>query len=56
MLDINLLRRDLPACWRGWRRARPRSPSWTWSAFSALEAERKRIQTRTEELQARATA
>ena len=54
MLDINLLRRDLRRRDRPARaRARRRSPSSTCARFSALEAERKRIQTRTEELQAR---
>ena len=52
MLDITLLRRPGGVVARP-KRARTRSPSWTWARFNALESERKTIQTRTEDLQAR---
>ena len=52
MLDIHLLRRDLPGVIeRLERRSRPQ-PFLDVGRFGALEAGRKRIQTRTEELQA----
>ena len=53
MLDINMLRRDLPSVVA---RLETREKPQTFldvPAFTALEAERKAIQTRTEELQAR---
>jgi seryl-tRNA synthetase len=51
MLDINLLRKDLPAVVaRLETRAKPQQ-FLDVAAFTALEAERKQIQTRTEELQ-----
>ena len=56
MLDINLLRKDLPAVVA---RLETRQSPQTFldvEAFTALEAERKRIQTRTEELQAQRNA
>jgi seryl-tRNA synthetase len=56
MLDITLLRKDLPASWPACSAARTPQPYLDVAAFSALEAERKTIQTRTEELQASATA
>ena len=53
MLDINQLRRDLPAVVaRLETRQRPQ-PFLDVPRFTALEAERKTVQTRTEELQAR---
>jgi seryl-tRNA synthetase len=53
MLDINLLRRDLGAVTA---RLEARKHFLDVARFSALEAERKQIQTRTEELQARRNA
>jgi seryl-tRNA synthetase len=50
MLDIQLLRKDLPAVVAGLAR---RGVAFEETAFHALEDERKRLQTRTEELQAK---
>ena len=50
MLDIQLLRKDLPAVVAGLKR---RGFAFDESAFRTLEDERKRVQSRTEELQAR---
>ena len=50
MLDIQLLRKDLPAVVAGLKR---RGFEFDEAAFRALEDERKRVQSRTEELQAR---
>ena len=56
MLDINLLRKDLPAVVaRLETRAKPQ-PFLDVEKFTSREAERKQIQTRTEELQARRNA
>ena len=52
MLDINLLRRDLAGVVARLERRQQPQPFLDVDRFSALEAERKRIQTRTEELQA----
>ena len=52
MLDINLLRKDLPAVLAGLQSRKNPQPYLNEAAFSALEAERKSLQTRTEELQA----
>ena len=52
MLDINQLRRDLPAVVARLEQRRKPQPYLDVERFGALEAERKRIQTRTEELQA----
>ena len=55
MLDINLLRRDLATLSSpGSTPARIHNPFSTSRSFSALENERKTLQTRTEELQAQA--
>jgi seryl-tRNA synthetase len=56
MLDINLLRRDLPAVIQRLEQRQSPQLFLDVNAFSALEAERKKIQTRTEELQARRNA
>src|SRR3974390_2293200 len=53
MLDINLLRNDLPAVAAGIGR---RGVVLDSSRFEALERQRKDIQTRTQELQARRNA
>ena len=53
MLDINLLRRDLPALVARLEARKTPQPYLDVARFSALEAERKALQTRTEELQAR---
>ena len=53
MLDINLLRKDLDAALRRLETRKSPQPFLDVAAFRALEAERKTIQTRTEELQAR---
>ena len=53
MLDINLLRRDLAAVVARLETRETPQPFLDVERFSSLEAERKRIQTRTEELQAR---
>jgi seryl-tRNA synthetase len=52
MLDINLLRRDLSAVVAQLQRRKNPQPYLDVAAYSALEAERKHIQTRTEQLQA----
>jgi seryl-tRNA synthetase len=56
MLDIQLLRRDLPAVIAGLEARRSPQPFLDVARYTALEAERKRLQTRTEELQARRNA
>lgn len=56
MLDINQLRRDLPGVVARLERRKNPQPFLDVAAFSALEAERKKIQTRTEELQGRRNA
>ena len=48
MLDIQLLRKDLPAAVAGLKR---RGFAFDEAAFRALEDERKKVQARTEELQ-----
>ncbi len=53
MLDINQLRRDLPAVIAGLEKRKNPQPYLDVAAYSALEAERKTLQTKTEELQAR---
>jgi seryl-tRNA synthetase len=53
MLDINLLRRDLPAVVAGLETRKSPQPFLDVPRFTALETERKTLQTRTEELQAR---
>src|SRR5437763_15871183 len=53
MLDINLLRNDLPAVAAGLAK---RGVTLDVAQFEALAAERKVIQTRTQELQARRNA
>ncbi|MFL6665344.1 MAG: serine--tRNA ligase [Rhizobacter sp.] len=53
MLDINLLRRDLPGVIAKLEKRKSPQPFLDVARFQALEAERKTIQTRTEELQAR---
>ena len=53
MLDIQLLRKDLPAVVAGLAR---RGVAFDEAAFRALEDERKGLQTRTEELQAKRNA
>jgi seryl-tRNA synthetase len=53
MLDIQLLRKDLPAVVAGLAR---RGVTFDEAAFRALEDERKGLQTRTEELQAKRNA
>ena len=53
MLDINQLRRDLPAVVAGLEKRKNPQPYLDVAAYTALEAERKTLQTRTEELQAR---
>ena len=53
MLDITLLRRDLPAVVAGLEARKTPQPFLDVARFGALEAERKTLQTRTEELQAR---
>ena len=56
MLDINLLRKDLGAVVAGFERRKTPQPFLDIDRFTALEAERKAIQSRTEELQARRNA
>jgi seryl-tRNA synthetase len=51
MLDIQLLRKDLPAVLAGLQKRKNPQPYLNVEAFQALEAERKRLQVRTEELQ-----
>ena len=53
MLDIQLLRKDLPTAVAGLAR---RGYAFDEAGFRALEDERKGLQTRTEELQARRNA
>jgi seryl-tRNA synthetase len=53
MLDITLLRKDLASAVAGLEKRKKNQPYLDVHAFSALEAERKTLQTRTEELQAR---
>jgi len=56
MLDINLLRKDPDAVLAGLNARKSPQAFLDLAAFTALEAERKTIQTRTEELQARRNA
>ncbi|MBL8350482.1 MAG: serine--tRNA ligase [Burkholderiaceae bacterium] len=56
MLDITLLRRDLNAVVARLESRKSPKPFLDVERFGALEAERKRVQTRTEELQARRNA
>jgi len=56
MLDITLLRKDLAAAVAGLEKRKSPQPYLDVAAFSALEAERKQLQTRTEDLQARRNA
>ena len=56
MIDINLLRRDLDGVIAKLERRRKPQPFLDVARFTQLEAERKRIQTRTEQLQARRNA
>jgi len=53
MLDINLLRKDLPSVLARLETRKSPQAFLPVDAFTALEAERKTIQTRTEELQAK---
>ena len=53
MLDITLLRRDLPAVIAGLEKRKHPQPFLDVARFTTLEAERKQIQTSTEEFQAR---
>ncbi|HEX7466567.1 MAG TPA: serine--tRNA ligase, partial [Usitatibacter sp.] len=53
MLDIQLLRKDLPAAVAGLKR---RGFDFDEAGFRALEDERKKLQSRTEELQAKSNA
>jgi len=53
MLDINQLRRDLPVVVAGLEKRKNPQPYLDVAAYTALETERKTLQTRTEELQAR---
>jgi seryl-tRNA synthetase len=56
MIDINLLRRDLDAVLSQLQRRKNPQPFLDVARYSALEAERKQIQTATEQLQARRNA
>jgi len=56
MLDIAQLRRDLPGVIERLERRKDPQPPLDEARFSALEAERKQLQVRTEELQARRNA
>ncbi len=56
MLDINLLRRDLDSVLARLNTRKNPQPFLDAEAFRALEAERKTLQTRTEELQAKRNA
>ena len=56
MLDIAQLRRDLPAVIERLKRRKDPQPYLDEARFTALEAERKQLQVRTEELQARRNA
>jgi seryl-tRNA synthetase len=53
MLDINLLRKDLPGVIARLEKRKSPQPFLDVARFQALESERKTLQTRTEELQAR---
>ena len=53
MLDINQLRRDLPAVIAGLEKRKNPQPYLDVAAYTALETERKTLQTKTEDLQAR---
>jgi seryl-tRNA synthetase len=53
MLDINQLRKDLPSVIAALERRKSPQPFIDVAAFTALETERKTIQVRTEELQAK---
>ena len=52
MLDINQLRRDLPSVIAKLEKRKNPQAFLNVDAYQALEAERKTLQTRTEELQA----
>jgi seryl-tRNA synthetase len=56
MLDIQLLRRDLPGVVARLEARKSPQPFLDVARFTALEAERKRLQTATEEMQARRNA
>lgn len=56
MLDITLLRKDLASAVAGLEKRKTPQPYLDVAAFSSLEAERKRLQTRTEEIQAKRNA
>jgi seryl-tRNA synthetase len=56
MLDITLLRKDLDSVVAALAKRKNPQPFLNVEAFKALEAERKTIQTRTEELQAQRNA
>ena len=56
MLDITLLRKDLAHVVQRLERRKSPQPYLDVERFGALESERKAIQTRTEELQARRNA
>jgi seryl-tRNA synthetase len=56
MLDINLLRRDLPAVIAALQARKSPQPFLDEARFAALEADRKALQVATEELQARRNA
>jgi len=56
MLDINLLRRDLPAVIAALEARKSPQPFLDVARFTALETDRKTLQVRTEELQARRNA
>ena len=56
MIDINLLRRDLPAVIAQLQRRKNPQPFLDVLRYTALEAERKQIQTTTEQLQAQRNA
>ncbi|MFL6677211.1 MAG: serine--tRNA ligase [Burkholderiaceae bacterium] len=53
MLDINQMRRDLPAVIAGLEKRKNPQPYLDVAAYTALENERKSLQTKTEDLQAR---
>ncbi|MDM0043747.1 serine--tRNA ligase [Variovorax dokdonensis] len=56
MLDITLLRKDLPSVEAGLQKRKNPQPYLDVDAFASLESERKRLQTRTEEIQAKRNA
>ncbi|HZF79230.1 MAG TPA: serine--tRNA ligase, partial [Rubrivivax sp.] len=56
MIDINLLRRDLDSVIAQLQRRKNPQPFLDVAAYSHLEAERKQIQTATEQLQAQRNA